>query len=196
MVIPLLFNSLTFCRAGPSLCDHAVTSSLDSSGTNGSQSVAIQLRYLTIRSPADEVRRETSNSHGGAIVPAKTPEEICELFKQHMAAGDIESLLSVYDPDVAFLNQSRETKRGRNELRQELFPLAAAKAKFDFSIKQVIQSGDIALMHTEWNVTSPKPMRSYAIEVARRQPDGTWRWLIGDPFTVGRNTQFDETKAA
>jgi hypothetical protein len=25
----------------------------------------------------------------------------------------------------------------------------------------------------------------YAIEVARRQSDGTWRWLIGDPFTVG-----------
>ena len=24
----------------------------------------------------------------------------------------------------------------------------------------------------------------YAIEVARRQPDGTWRWLIGDPFTL------------
>jgi hypothetical protein len=30
----------------------------------------------------------------------------------------------------------------------------------------------------------PQPMSGYAIEVARRQPDGTWRWLIGDPFTV------------
>jgi len=27
----------------------------------------------------------------------------------------------------------------------------------------------------------------HAIEVARRQADGTWRWLIGDPFTVGRH---------
>jgi ketosteroid isomerase-like protein len=89
-----------------------------------------------------------------------------------MTTGDIESLLSDYDPDVAFLNQSRETKRGTNELRQELAPLAAAKAKFDFSIKHVIQSGDVALMQTE--VSLPKPVRSYAIEVARRQPDGTW----------------------
>jgi hypothetical protein len=31
-------------------------------------------------------------------------------------------------------------------------------------------------------------MSVYAIEVARRQPDGTWRWLIGDPFTIGRQT--------
>jgi hypothetical protein len=31
------------------------------------------------------------------------------------------------------------------------------------------------------------PAKSPEEEVARRQPDGTWRWLIGDPFTVGRN---------
>jgi hypothetical protein len=51
-------------------------------------------------------------------VSAKTPEEICGLFKQYMAGGDIESLLSIYDPEVSFLTQSREFRRGRNELRQ------------------------------------------------------------------------------
>ena len=76
----------------------------------------------------------------------------------------------------------------RHGLRQELAPFAARKAVFNFDIKQVIQSGDIALMHTEWKVSSPQQMSVYAIEVARRQPDGTWRWLIGDPFTVGRQT--------
>ena len=67
-------------------------------------------------------------------------------------------------------------------------PFAASRAVFNFDIKQVIQSGDIALMHTEWKVSSPQQMSVYAIEVARRQPDGTWRWLIGDPFTIGRQT--------
>jgi ketosteroid isomerase-like protein len=69
-----------------------------------------------------------------------------------------------------------------------LAPFAAGKAIFDFNIKQVLQSGDIALMHTEWKVSSPQRMSLYAIEVARRQPDGTWCWLIGDPFTVTRQT--------
>jgi len=45
-------------------------------------------------------------------MPARSPEEICNLFQQHMAAGDIESLLSLYDPEAVFLNQSREVKRG------------------------------------------------------------------------------------
>jgi uncharacterized protein (TIGR02246 family) len=119
---------------------------------------------------------------------AKTPEEICSLFKQYMAEGAIESLLDIYDPEAVFLNQSGETKQGRDEIRQELAAFAASKAAFDFKIRQVIRSGEIALMHTEWKVSRPQPMSVYAIEVARRQPDGTWRWLIGDPFTVGRHT--------
>lgn len=117
---------------------------------------------------------------------AKSPEEICRLFQQYMAEGDIDSVLSVYDPEAVFLNQAGEVKKGEKGLRQELAPFAAKKAFFDFTIKQVIQSGDIALMHTQWKVSSPQPMSVYAIEVARRQPDGTWRWLIGDPFTIGR----------
>lgn len=118
-------------------------------------------------------------------MPANSPEEICRLFKQHMAEGDLNALLNLYDPQAVFLNQAREVKSGEG-LKQELVPLAAKKASFDYNIKQVIQSGDIALMHTQWTVSGPQPLRVYAIEVARRQPDGTWRWLIGDPFTVGR----------
>jgi uncharacterized protein (TIGR02246 family) len=119
-------------------------------------------------------------------MPATNPEEICRLFQQYMAEGDLESALSVYDPDAVFLNQSRDVSKGREGLRQELTPLAARKVRFDFKVKQVIETGDIALMHTEWTVSGPEPMKVYAIEVARRQQDGSWRWLIGDPFTVSR----------
>jgi uncharacterized protein (TIGR02246 family) len=120
-------------------------------------------------------------------MPANSPEDICRLFQQYMAAGDLDAVLSVYDPEAVFVNRSGEVKQGRDGLRQELAPFAAMQTRLAFTIKQVIQSGDIALMHTEWQVSFPQPMSVYAIEVARRQPDGTWRWLIGDPFTVGRH---------
>ena len=120
-------------------------------------------------------------------MPAKNPEEICSLFQRFMRQGDIDAVLSLYDPDAVFLNQRGELKKGTEALRQELAPFAASSATFEFSVKQVIQSGDIALMHTRLNVSSTEHMSVYAIEVARRQPDGTWRWVIGDPFTVGKN---------
>ena len=121
-------------------------------------------------------------------MPANRPEEICRLFQGSVAQGDIDSVLSVYDPEPVFLNQSGEVKSGE-ALRQELAPSAATKTVFDFNIKQVVQTGDIALMHTEWKwkVMLPEQMSVYAIEVARRQPNGMWRWLIGDPFTVSRS---------
>ena len=40
---------------------------------------------------------------------------------------------------------------------------------------------------------SPQQMSIYAIEVARRQPDDTWRWLIGDPFSVGKHAIQDKS---
>ena len=44
---------------------------------------------------------------------AKSPEEICRLFQQAIAAGDLDSLLSLYDPEAVFLNQSGEVKTAR-----------------------------------------------------------------------------------
>lgn len=117
---------------------------------------------------------------------AHTPEEICKLFQDAMAEGDIDSVLSVYDREAAFVNKSGEVTKGRHGLREALAPLAAMKARFDFTIKAVVEAGDIALMHTQWTVSSPQPMKVYAIEVARRQLDGTWCWLIGDPYTIAR----------
>jgi ketosteroid isomerase-like protein len=125
---------------------------------------------------------------------ASSPEEICRLFRQYMREGDLESVLTLYDPEAVFLNESGEVVEGE-ELRRELAPLAAARASFAFKVKQVIRSGDVALMHTEWRITSPQQRSLYAIEVARRQVDGSWRWLIGDPFTVGRQSGFEPAAA-
>lgn len=121
---------------------------------------------------------------------AMSPEDICGLFQRAMAEGDLDAALSLYDPEAVIVNQSGEAAQGRQSLRQELAPLAAMKARFDFSIKQIAQAGDIALVHVEWTVAGPQPMRVYAIEISRRQPDGSWRWLIGDPHTVGKELGF------
>ena len=120
---------------------------------------------------------------------ARSPEEICQLFRRYMATGDVESLLDLYDPEAVFLNQFGEVLKGPNGLREALAPLATSHASFDYRIRQIIQTDNIALMHTDWQVTLLQQHSTHAIEVARRQPDGSWRWLIGDPFTVGKRFQ-------
>ena len=117
---------------------------------------------------------------------AARPEEICTLFRDAMARGDVSAALALYDREAVFVNEKGEVT---SDLSQNL--AASAGRRFDFVVRLVAEAGDIALMHTDWEV-SPPHRSVHAIEVARRQSDGSWRWLIGDPFTVGRTHRLQE----
>jgi hypothetical protein len=47
-------------------------------------------------------------------MPANSPAQICQLFKQYMHDGDINSVLSLYDKDAAFLNNEGKPTNGEN----------------------------------------------------------------------------------
>jgi hypothetical protein len=49
-------------------------------------------------------------------MPATSPEDICRLFKEGIAKGDLDAVLSVYDPEAVFLNQAREVTKTREDL--------------------------------------------------------------------------------
>ena len=88
--------------------------------------------------------------------------------------------LAECDAKAVFLNESGEMLKGRQGLREVFAPLAAAKTKFDFSILQIIPSGDIVLMHTRWRqMSSPQPTSMHAVSAAnhgrRTQTRGTHR---------------------
>jgi ketosteroid isomerase-like protein len=117
-------------------------------------------------------------------MPAKTVQEFHELFPEHIRKGDIDAALELYEPGAAFANRNGEVKVGLEALREELSPFAAVRANFKFNPRKIVQAGDIALVHNEWKTTSGQEMSGHAVEVFRRQPDGTWRLVIGDPFTV------------
>jgi ketosteroid isomerase-like protein len=57
----------------------------------------------------------------------KQSEDICHLFQYAMADGDLKSVLSLYDPEAVFVNQSGEVTKGAHELKQKLAPLAMMK---------------------------------------------------------------------
>jgi ketosteroid isomerase-like protein len=44
--------------------------------------------------------------------------------------------------------------------------------------------GDLALTHTHWRVAVPdgEPMEGMTAEIVRRQPDGTWKYAVDNPW--------------
>ena len=116
----------------------------------------------------------------------RSPTDWWPLFQRAMRAGDLEAVLRLYEPEVAFASTAGQVRSGQAELRQALAPLAEAKADFAVATKKIIQTGDLALLQTEWRITRPRPTSGYALEILRRQEDGNWLLVIGDPFTIGR----------
>ena len=107
-------------------------------------------------------------------MPASTSAEICRIFREAMAAGDIERVLSVYDPEVVFLDRSGREVNGKQSLRAELAPLVQARADFVFDIRQIVEADGIALMHTH----SPRKARRGQAQTeirSDRAPPSHWQ---------------------
>ena len=58
------------------------------------------------------------------------------------------------------------------------------KPDMKIHITKVIEAGDIALVHSQWSTTTPARTSGRSVEVSRRHPDGTWLFVVDDPFTL------------
>lgn len=62
-----------------------------------------------------------------------------------------------------------------------------SEQRMNISVVQVTQVGDIALLLSQWSVTghaadgTPLSINHRGVEVTRRQPDGTWKYVIDVP---------------
>jgi ketosteroid isomerase-like protein len=62
------------------------------------------------------------------------------------------------------------------------------KGKLDLKVKRVFQASDLALVTTEWSFSGTGPdnkpvnMASKSADVLRQQADGTWRFVIDNPW--------------
>src|SRR5262249_61750878 len=76
---------------------------------------------------------------------------------------------------------------GRDGIRHVLAGLIRTKTRLHGRVIKAVTVGDVALLYTDFKGTTVGPsrqtveIRHKAIEVLRRQPDGTWMLIVGDP---------------
>ena len=117
----------------------------------------------------------------------KKPEDWPGVFEQHLNAGDLDAVTTLYEPEARFVTKSGETLIGRDRIRKVLGGMIEAKARLHSRVVKAVTVGDIAQLYTDFegsmNDDSGKrvAIRHQAIEVLRRQVDGTWKLIVGDP---------------
>jgi ketosteroid isomerase-like protein len=109
---------------------------------------------------------------------ARDPQDLERLLVARQRAGDIAGMVALYEPNAILDCSDGQLRKGREAIRTLFAEQVAAGKKFEFGEQRAaLVSGDLALTSTRL------PDGSVTAEVARRQADGTWLWVI-DKFCV------------
>ena len=123
-----------------------------------------------------------------ASVPVTRPEEMNTAFAQAYNSGRVEELLALYEPDALLAPAPGARARGLDEIREALVALVALRGRMTSVNAYCMQVGDLALLQGEWTLTATGPggepieQSARSAEVVRRQPDGSWLYVIDHPF--------------
>jgi len=126
--------------------------------------------------PGEMIPRVISNAEPE---PAAQPEDLGRFFLERANAGDVEGLVALYEPGAVLAFPPGQLTIGHEEIRKVYAELLADRPSFGSAGQQpTIRNGDLALTSTRL------PGGGATAEVARRQPDGSWRWVIDQPAVL------------
>lgn len=119
-----------------------------------------------------------------------TPEQVLEAIVTGINSGDLDSLMPLYEREAAFATQPGSLAPGASGIREALSGFISMQGKLDLEVTRVLEADDLALVVGVWSYdgTGPdgEPVRLTArnADVLRRQEDGTWRFVIDNPWGV------------
>ena len=118
--------------------------------------------------------------NSAALEPARSPQDLERFLVSRQWAGDIDGIVALYERDAVIDCGGGRVLRGREAIRAYFTSAVAEGRKFQVGIQQpAMISGELALTSTQL------PDGSVTAEVARRQSDGRWLWVV-DRFCVAR----------
>ena len=107
------------------------------------------------------------------------PQELERLLIARASAGDVDGMVALFEPNAVLATGAGRVAHGAAEIREFYSNLLTSGFVFHAGEQYpAIVNGDFALTSSRY------PNGTFSSEVARRQEDGTWLWLIDYP-TVG-----------
>jgi ketosteroid isomerase-like protein len=126
-----------------------------------------------IHFPEREVLHVTASAEHESAV---RPEDLGRFFLERANKGDVEGVVALYEPDATLAFPPGTLAIGHDQIRKVYEDLLASPPGFTSEGQRPpVRNGDLALTSTRL------PGGTTTVEVARRQPDGTWLWVIDQP---------------
>jgi ketosteroid isomerase-like protein len=112
--------------------------------------------------------------------PAAHPGDLGRLVLARLNTADVDGLVALYEPGAVLALPDGTTATGHEEIRAAYARIVADRPTFaPGTPRPSLICGDLALTSTR------VPGGPVTAEVARRQLDGTWLWIIDQPNVSG-----------
>lgn len=122
---------------------------------------------------------------------AATPQDLDRLLERFLFEGDATAASLLYEEDAVFVNAGKVLWKGRAAIAEGLAVIAAGRPRIVGAPRIVAESDGVAIMYNDWtehgveSAGRPFTREGKALEVVRRGSDGTWRFVLDDPYGRG-----------
>lgn len=109
-------------------------------------------------------------------------------FEDAFNTGDLDALVALFEDDAVLIPQPGTVVRGKDQIGPALQHFLDLGGPIALATQVVVEVGDLAYLSNRWSLTgtdadgNPIDIGAVTSEVARRQPDGTWLYVIDNAW--------------
>jgi len=125
-------------------------------------------------------------------VAEQTAQKLHRSFEDAFNARDIDGLMALYEPACALVPEPGVIALGQSQVREALAGLLALDGMIRLETRDVVEVQELAYLSCAWTLAgtgsdgSALDIGGVTAEVARRQPDGRWLYVIDLPVAAPR----------
>ena len=115
---------------------------------------------------------------------AQSPEDMIRVWSDAFNRGDVDALLACYEDGCTLTRPTSPPITGHSAIRALFTAMLAGRPAIGARTRKIVRGGDLALCYGEWTLHTKDPegvpmtVDGKSVEVLRRQPDNTWKYIL------------------